>query len=323
MSIVLLVLKIIGITLLAILGLGILIVLLVLFVPVRYMLDVNKNADDDFCINLKIHWLLHFVRIFINYYSELSYRVKVLFFTIYKSDNLITEKEKKRAEKKELRKKYINQAGDADATTDSGACNASENAVVEKSENVIDSPDEANESATLNNESIEDESGEDREDNKKTFIDRILFVLEKLIDIIFNINDKIFAFFNKVSDIWDNLDYYVDMINDEHNRAAVDICFDRIKVILSDIKPRKIRGNIHIGSDDPYTIGKMMSIYSILLPIIRDKIQMVPDYEQEIIEGQLILKGHATVYKLIKLLYVYYFNKDVKRLKKIYICGRK
>ena len=61
-----------------------------------------------------------------------------------------------------------------------------------------------------------------------------------------------------------------------------------------------------------------MSIYGILFPIIHDKIQVVPNYEKNIIEGNLILKGRIRIVTLLWAAFKIYFNKDVRRMIKVF-----
>ena len=63
---------------------------------------------------------------------------------------------------------------------------------------------------------------------------------------------------------------------------------------------------------------KMLSIYSVLFPLIHDKIQLVPDYDSEIMEGNLLIKGRVTLFVVIVAGIKIYFNKDVRRMIKIF-----
>ena len=75
-SILLIILKIIGITLLVILGLVLVLFLVVLFVPVRYRF--KGNYDDAFHCKGKITWLLHFISIKIEVEKEVVTSIRIL-----------------------------------------------------------------------------------------------------------------------------------------------------------------------------------------------------------------------------------------------------
>ncbi len=85
MEIILLILKIIGFVLLGVLGLALLLVLAVLFVPVRYKAKGSKH--EDLKADGRITWLLHILRIRIIYDDgKLKTNGKLLFFKIIDSD---------------------------------------------------------------------------------------------------------------------------------------------------------------------------------------------------------------------------------------------
>ena len=85
LHILLLILKIIGILLLCILGMLVLGVVCVLFVPVRYRIEVVRNEGDGeppFGATVKITWLLHFVNVVVRFTGNLSVRARLLFFLV-------------------------------------------------------------------------------------------------------------------------------------------------------------------------------------------------------------------------------------------------
>jgi len=90
LTVVLTILKIIGIILLIILGM----ILLVLFVPIRYSVDaeipqkdlsdgIDEHFQDGIMCNVRITWLLHLIRACVKYPAAKSFSVKILFFTIF------------------------------------------------------------------------------------------------------------------------------------------------------------------------------------------------------------------------------------------------
>ena len=65
-------------------------------------------------------------------------------------------------------------------------------------------------------------------------------------------------------------------------------------------------------------MGQILSIYGILFPIIHDKITINHVYDREVIEGDLFIKGRITVFILIMAAIKIYFNRDYKRMIKIF-----
>lgn len=108
LHILLLILKIIGIVLGALLGIILLGIVLVLFVPVRYRAEVMRTESGDsppVVVRAKAGWLLHIVNIRVDYPADVWLRVRILFFTIFKMPKQEKEKaEKKKPDKKDLQK---------------------------------------------------------------------------------------------------------------------------------------------------------------------------------------------------------------------------
>lgn len=113
-SVILTVLKIIGLILLAILGLILFILLCILLVPVRYEGDASY-LDKPFAL-ARVTWFFKLLRIEAGYSGKVIYSVKVLFFTILTSDKKKKKgrkRKKKSSDSSEGRKKAAKSEGNA------------------------------------------------------------------------------------------------------------------------------------------------------------------------------------------------------------------
>lgn len=303
------VLKIIGMTLLIILGILLIVIMLILVVPVRYRIYAIKDEEDDIKVNVKVGWLLRFVTVTVDYYKELFYRVKVLFFTIKKSDNLkkIKPKERKNQKKEEI----TNSSDDSVEQEEIEIKPYATESIPVKEDNFENTEEDI---FTENND--ESEIVEDEE--KISLFNKICIAINKIIDFFVNIGTKIEKIEVKIKEIFENTEYYIDAVNDERNRTSFKLIKDELGVVLNNIKPRKIKGFVHYGSLDPYNMGQVLTIYSILFPLIHDKIQFVSDYDRDIIEGNITIKGRITLAIVLYVFVKVYFNKDVKRMIKIF-----
>ena len=318
MSIFLLILKIIGITLLSILGILLLLLFLVLFVPVRYKISANKYEGSDFTANIVISWLLHILNIHVKYLKELFYYVRIFIIPVYKSDNL---KKKKRqldgaAETENSNNDYVKEASVKQENNNTQ--DTIENKDIEEASNILDTEQNTivEKNSDENTRITTNEDKEDFETDDISLIDKIFIFTEKVIDFFFNIGDKIETITNKITDIIDDIDYYLDIIEDGKNIEAIKLCLNKLSKVLRHIKPQKVKGNLHIGFEDPYNMGQMLTIYGILYPIIHDKIQLEPEYDTNIVEGDINISGRIQLAVLVWAAFKIYFNKDVRRLLK-------
>ena len=306
MSIFLLILKIIGIILLSIISLLLIIIALILFVPIRYRIIANKFEDSDFYAEIKLTWLLHFINILIKYTDDLYYRVRVILIPIKKSDNL--KKHKNNSKKTEPYSDDTKSEDEGENISDESANeDISDNEISKDKEEIVSTSDL-------------DENDEDKFnfDENKGIIYKIRFVLTKFFEFLFNIKEKLNEAYNTVVNIVKDIDYYINALKDERNKKVISLCLSQASSIINNIKPKVFNGNLTIGIDDPYTMGQILSIYGILFPIIHDKITINPVYDKEVIEGDLYIKGRISVFILIRAAIKIYFNRDYKRMIKIF-----
>ena len=306
MSIFLLILKIIGIILLSIISLLLIIIALILFVPIRYRIIANKFEDSDFYAEIKLTWLLHFINILIKYTDDLYYRVRVILIPIKKSDNL--KKHKNNSKKPEP-------YSDDTKSVDEGGNISDESANEDISDNEISKD---NEEIVSTSDLDENDDDNIKFDENKGIIYKIRFVLTKFFEFLFNIKEKLNEAYNTVVNIVKDIDYYINALKDERNKKVISLCLSQASSIINNIKPKIFNGNLTIGIDEPYTMGQILSIYGILFPIIHDKITINPVYDKEVIEGDLYIKGRISVFVLIRAAIKIYFNRDYKRMIKIF-----
>ena len=306
MSIFLLILKIIGIILLIIISLLLIIIALILFVPIRYRIIANKFEDSDFYAEIKLTWLLHFINILIKYTDDLYYRVRVILIPIKKSDNL--KKHKKNSKKNEPDSDDTKSIDEGENISDESVNeDISDNEISKDKEEIVSTSDlDENDDDNINF------------DENKGIIYKIRFVLTKFFEFLFNIKEKLNEAYNTVVNIVKDIDYYINALKDERNKKVISLCLSQASSIINNIKPKIFNGNLTIGIDEPYTMGQILSIYGILFPIIHDKITINPVYDKEVIEGDLYIKGRISVFVLIRAAIKIYFNRDYKRMIKIF-----
>lgn len=306
MSIFLLILKIIGIILLSIISLLLIIIALILFVPIRYRIIANKFEDSDFYAEIKLTWLLHFINILIKYTDDLYYRVRVILIPIKKSDNL--KKHKNNSKKNEPYSDDTKSVDEGENISDESANeDISDNEISKDKEEIVSTSDlDENDDDNINF------------DENKGIIYKIRFVLTKFFEFLFNIKEKLNEAYNTVVNIVKDIDYYINALKDERNKKVISLCLSQASSIINNIKPKIFNGNLTIGIDEPYTMGQILSIYGILFPIIHDKITINPVYDKEVIEGDLYIKGRISVFVLIRAAIKIYFNRDYKRMIKIF-----
>ena len=76
--------------------------------------------------------------------------------------------------------------------------------------------------------------------------------------------------------------------------------------------PRKIKGYIDFGFDDPSTTGKVLGIYYAIMKKSPKRFKINPDFENKKLETDIFFKGRIRLYYIIYIILKVYFNKDFK-----------
>jgi hypothetical protein len=262
LHIVLLILKIIGVILAVLLGILLLAICLVLFVPVRYRIqaDGKLGEDESLRVKVKITWLLRILNALLTYSKAVRIRVRIFFFTLFDSAKPKKEKAEKRLEiKKEKREKKAknrrnkskykdileenaeNKAEEnQDNIPDKEIQNKEQNEIQSKAENKSDNkiegkqkiPEKASENTTVESDSVKKDEGREDEVEKEESVgnsaesEKKSGFSEKMRTVYFKIIKffrKIIDFFRKLLEIIRNIEYTITVI-----------C-DRIKKIIEDI----------------------------------------------------------------------------------------
>ena len=114
--------------------------------------------------------------------------------------------------------------------------------------------------------------------------------------------------------IWENIEYYMDVIRSDTFQKAFSLCREELYSIFSYIRPRKFQADLIIGMDDPAATGKILSYYGILYPFIGGHVNIVPDFDRKRIEGSVLIKGKVRLFTFIKAALRIYFSKDIRKL---------
>lgn len=289
LHIILQILAIIGIIIACILGLLLLILVLVLFVPVRYRISGNKDAET-FDLLVKVSYLLHIISI--SYKLPEPGKVVIRLFGIriavlpkeavpekniknkkktadvpLQTESQVSEEESKEAEPiLELKKaEYTEEAKEEETAEKTG----------EKEENAAESNTFA-----------------DKEEKKQ----KKLGLFNKIKNSIYTIR----KFCDRIKEFWKNIKYYKELLTRNENKLFYKRVFDRLLRILKSIRPRVLSADLLIGTGAPDTTGYLMGLYGMLFPVLGNTVNITPDFENTVWEGTFFAKGKIMLFVLLK-----------------------
>ena len=351
-SVILTILKILGLILLILLGILILVVCLVLFIPVRYRIEGDYQSSKA-TVSSRITWLLHFVsaRILMEYENAFSLHIAVRVLGIPIFDNKKKAAKKKKKESKEAGYNPEEPSPDgtdteiqAASTDNSGnsESNNEESASWQRSDleelelegtkvretkgeesEILES--EILESEILESEILETEIEEaeikeveieesKNEADKKSLFEKLYIIFGKFMQFIENIQYTFHKLCDTIVKIRDNLNYYLDLLQKQSTTRAIGTCKTQLMRIAKSLSPQKFQVNLHLGFEDPAVLGEILAVWGMLYPFHQGRIDIVPEFGQTILEGDILLKGKISLFVYLKVALILFFDKNIKQL---------
>lgn len=269
MSVVLLILKIIGIVLAAVLGIFLLLVLAVLFHPVGY--HIAGQAEDELHLRLKLNWLLHLVRLTyqINGEEQLA-RLWILCVPL----QLYPSREKKpRRKKRTGRKKNRQPVADITEITE------------------YHNTEKKTADTTPAAGTVDTEYEEAQETHTFPLFQKIKDFWKKLQKLP-----------KQLRKIGGHVGDLREIVTDEANQASMKLLLRESKTLLLHYRPRKLTADIVYGLGDPALTGQSLAVLSMIPFLYREKVQIVPDFETEqaFLKGTFAAVGHVRLIHLIR-----------------------
>lgn len=338
MHVILILFKIIGIILALVLGL----LVLVLAAPVRYSFRFHTDENAPPGGQVKVTWLLHILYVRASYIDKmLDYRVRIFGYQIMGNQKEFLEKKKKREQKKQQKRQRKEEKDQKDKKeqpepelqalslpepeavseaepevkekASSGETEASEDDVVVEAEPEVkekassdetevpkeDAVVEAEEKEKSAKTATREKSGDGQKKTAggKTGRKKTVKGKKKRRE---SLGDKIVA----VRTAW----------QEYHGRQLLDFTKKSIIKILRHVLPRKMRGYIHFGFDDPAVTGLVTGTAAMFYPKYRKTFTLEPDFHQTCFEADCSGRGRIHPGFFLYIGITALMNKDVRNL---------
>ncbi len=292
-AVILIMLKIIGVLLLALAGLAFVLLLLVLVVPVRYRLEASYYGKPEG--GAVVSWLLHFLSVRARYQGELRMAVRVLGFRVFDTAAA--------PEDGEPRQK-IPGGGEH------GRKRKNKMAKAPRGESEERKMDQA----------LSPKACPEPDEKKHPFSPGAFFgrQKEKLLRILGGIQEKTMglarACRGKIQLIQDKKAWLQDFWNNEKNRKTLRLLKRQACKVLRHILPKKLRGHIRFGFDDPYKTGQILTYLSPFYGWYAGKLEIIPVFGEQVLEGEASLVGRMRVGVLLGSAARMLLDKNFRRL---------
>lgn len=332
----------------AILGILILLLCIVLFVPVRYeAAGRSEESIQSVRGRLVVTWFLRLVRLDVNYKDQcLKWRIRIAW--VKKTGAQKTGGQKIREQKKEedgdektgseeaepeKNEEIPEESGEdkerakKSAETAKGleepekAREGQEAEQSEKSEECGEKGEESVEEAekeSPGDEESGEEGKEDRGTEKRTgFLAKVPSVFKGILEKIKGTIQKIKEAFQKIcgriKDLREKKDKILEFLRDESHVKAFHKGKKEVFKLLKRLNPRKVFAEVLFGFEDPSVTGQVLAGLGILYPFLGDHVAVTPDFERRVLKGRIEVKGKVCGYYFLFICWNLFWSRHIRR----------
>ena len=301
LHIIIFILKIIGILLLVILGLILLLVSSVLFVPITYKVRAERK-DGVIQVRAVAGWMFRLLSVHYRLHTSQEpmqlLQGRILGIPVWKP--LEPKKEKpKKAEKKSKEKQSKPKQMEAKQLEQKAEAKSSDKAKERLKKDLTPGTAVATvpqpEPEVSRQEQPQDKQAQTKPP-RQSILKKLLYAIRRIYGKITAIGRGLFSLVVKLLHMPEKASETIGTLTDfwnlEENVKARESIWRELKFLWKHSRPRKADLTLHFGFEDPSWTGQCMGVLSILNVWYPGRIFLKPEFEQEIFEGTLYIKGH-------------------------------
>lgn len=301
LHIIIFILKIIGILLLVILGLILLLVSSVLFVPITYKVRAERK-DGVIQVRAVAGWMFRLLSVHYRLHTSQEpmqlLQGRILGIPVWKPLEPRKEKPKK-AEKKSKEKQSKPKQMEAKQLEQKAEVKSSDKARERLKKDLTPGTAVATvpqpEPEVSRQEQPQDKQAQTKPP-RQSILKKLLYAIRRIYGKITAIGRGLFSLVVKLLHMPEKASETIGTLTDfwnlEENVKARESIWRELKFLWKHSRPRKADLTLHFGFEDPSWTGQCMGVLSILNVWYPGRIFLKPEFEQEIFEGTLYIKGH-------------------------------
>ena len=141
---------------------------------------------------------------------------------------------------------------------------------------------------------------------------KIAGLYRKIAGIPAKVSGAVEGIGNKIQGLLEKKDKILGFLSDEIHHTAFRKAMDELLFLLRRLKPRTIRADILYVFEDPSLTGKVLAGASMCYPFLGGSVDIRPDFEKKIFDGQLKIAGRLRASYFLKLLWKLVWSKEVR-----------
>lgn len=141
----------------------------------------------------------------------------------------------------------------------------------------------------------------------------ILAAIRSFFGIPSKIFQKIQNFRLTIKKFCGKINWYKEFIDHPRTREALSLVWKDAKKLVRHVLPTRITGRITFGCEDPSVTGTVLAVLGMTIPFHKNAVAVTPLFDSEnVLEGEVMLKGRIYGVMLLKTAAELYFNKNIK-----------
>ena len=291
------ILKVVGILLLAVLGLVLFFLLSALFVPVCYRMW-GKRTATVLEGKASVSWLFGLIRLSVGYVDSQS-KLELYLFGIpllALKDRINRWRKKRRKPGKRMRQGKSSDTKPADQ--------------MRKDNQAVQVKEPAEKPVQ---DQVDSDSTEQEPDTAAVIFQKIKEILLKIWRFPGRVLERIRKSRLTFRQFCDKIKKWYRFLQMDDTKQALLFLKGKGFLVLRHMLPVNIQGNLHFGFEDPSITGQVLAVAGMVYPLYGKTFRIIPDFEQQVLEGEVNLKGRVFGGYLLLQAWQIYRCKEIRR----------
>ena len=304
------ILKIIGILLLVILCLLLLLLLSLVFVPVRYYGSAFRE-EGKYEGKVRVSWLFHLIFVTARYGSGtegLQLSIRFLGIPV----DVVLKKIAAWRQKRQKKKPELTAAEEKKTPPEEGK-------ETEEQASIPAKEPRSAQQALLETEKVEKKEPAEKKSpaaKLRSVFAKISEIIKKLLGLPGKIKAAFVNFRRTAKGIYGKVEQIRELLASESFLGAKTLVFGELGIIMRHVRPRKIKGDIYFGFDDPALTGQVLAGASIFYPLYGRGLSLHPYFDRVILEGRAQIWGRMYGFVFLRTVWKLFRDANVRDLRK-------
>lgn len=117
---------------------------------------------------------------------------------------------------------------------------------------------------------------------------------------------------DKIKSLTEKKEKLTEFVSDAVHKSAFSRIRQEVVRLGRFLRPQKLKMNVRFGFEDPYHTGRTLAVLSMLYPFYGEYMNITPDFEEQVLEGDLFIKGHVHGIYAVIIVWNLFFDKNIR-----------